>query len=93
MDAAPVAQWTYEAWWLMISNGVMGLLWIVNTMSGNDGNLYNMIWLRASQWSHVFPLITLGLAVTAALSYGTQADVMMSWSGSPAYKEVKDADF
>lgn len=69
-------QWTYEAWWLMVIYGPMTMLWTVNTIAGNRGDVLNLIWLRASQWSGFVPFITLGLAAWAALSYGTQADVM-----------------
>ena len=69
-------QWSYEAWWMMVVYSVMSMLWTINTIAGNDGDVYNLIWLRASQWSRPVPSITLGLAAWAALSYGTQADVM-----------------
>jgi len=54
----------------------MGMLWTINTISGNNGDVFNLIWLRATQWSMHVPCITLGLAAWAALSYGSQADVM-----------------
>jgi hypothetical protein len=60
----------------MIYYSFMGMLWTINTISGNNGDVFNMIWLRATQWSMHVPCITLGLAAWAALSYGSQADVM-----------------
>lgn len=81
----------------MIVYGINSMLWTMNLISGNDGDILSLIWLRCSQWSLPVHMITLSLAVWAATSYGTQADVYQSWSGSPSYAAVNSgtamADF
>ena len=60
---------------MMIVYGISSLLWTTNMLAGNDGDMLNLIWWRFSQWSLYVHVVTLSLAIWAALSYGSQADV------------------
>ena len=56
---------------MMIVYGISSMLWTTNLVSGNNGDMLSFIWLRLSQWSLSLHVVTLSLALWAALSYGT----------------------
>jgi len=71
LKAAPISQWSTVAWTALIGNGLMTLLWILNTVIGNNGGMLHMIWWRASQASALLALLELVFEFMAITSYGT----------------------
>ena len=70
-SAAPISQWSTLAYTMMIGNGLMSLIWILNTIIGNNGGMLHMIFWRASQASALLVLLELVFAIMAMTSYGT----------------------
>jgi len=84
LKAAPVSQWSTVAWTALIGNGLMSLVWILNTIIGNNGGMLHMIFWRASQASALLALLELVFEFMAMTSYGTQSNVTNSWFGLPS---------
>jgi hypothetical protein len=62
----------------------MSLVWILNTIIGNNGGMLHMIFWRASQATALLALLELVFEVMAMTSYGTQSNVYNSWFGYAA---------
>jgi hypothetical protein len=44
--AAPVSQWNTVAYTMIIGDGLVFLVWLLNTILGNNGGLMHMIFFR-----------------------------------------------
>jgi hypothetical protein len=44
--AAPVSQWSTVAYTMLIGDGLVFLVWLLNTILGNNGGLMHMIFFR-----------------------------------------------
>jgi len=56
---------------MLIGDGLMALIWILNTIIGNNGGMLHMIFFRASQASALLVLLELVFEIMAMTSYGT----------------------
>jgi len=65
----------------MITNALIAVIWILNTVAGNNGSMLHMIFYRTFQVSGVFALLNLVLVYLAFSSYGTMPEVWKSWTG------------
>ena len=71
--AAPVSQWNTVAYTLLIGDGLVFLVWLLNTILGGNGGLMHMIFFRIFQASALLALLTLVFEIMAITSYGTKA--------------------
>lgn len=55
----------------MIGNGLMVLIWLLNTFFGNQGGLMHHVWLFTFKSIAVLVLTQIALAFWASISYGT----------------------
>jgi hypothetical protein len=62
----------------------MSLVWILNTIIGNNGGMLHMIFWRASQATALLALLELVFEIMAMISYGTKSNVSNSWFGYSA---------
>lgn len=69
----------------MIFYGLSTVVWCINTLFGNRGAEIQLVFWRLSQVFLIVPIITVIMTVVATNSYGNQANVYTSWSGSPTY--------
>ena len=44
--AAPVSQWSTVAYTMLIGDGLVFFVWLLNTILGNNGGLMHMIFFR-----------------------------------------------
>lgn len=71
--AAPVSQWNTVALTLLIGDGLVSFVWLLNTILGNDGGMMHMIFFRIFQASALVAILALVFEVMAITSYGTKA--------------------
>ena len=66
---------------MLIGDGLASLIWILNTVIGNNGGMLHMIFWRFSQASALLVLLELAFEVMAMTSYGTRVQAFNSWFG------------
>jgi hypothetical protein len=64
---------------MMIGDGIVSLIWILNTLKGNNGGFLHLIFWRASQASALLAFLELVFELMATLSYGAKINVWNSW--------------
>jgi len=57
---------------MLIGDGLVSLVWILNTIIGNNGGMLHMIFLRAFQASALLALLEVVFEIMAMTSYGTK---------------------
>ncbi len=72
-------QWSTLAYTMMIGDGLISLIWILNTVIGNNGGMLHMIFWRTAQASALLALLELVFELMAMTSYGTKVNVWNSW--------------
>jgi hypothetical protein len=75
----------------MVLYGSNFLLWLQNTTADNRGDSTHWLFWRFSQISILFPVVTFFMTYLAQSSYGTRAQVYISWSGSATYDTMTPA--
>jgi hypothetical protein len=58
---------------MIIGDGLVFFVWLLNTILGNNGGLMHMIFFRLFQASALLALLTLVFEILAMTSYGTKA--------------------
>ena len=58
---------------MMIGDGLVFLVWLLNTILGNNGGMMHMIFFRIFQASALLALLNLVFEIMAMTSYGTKA--------------------
>ena len=82
MNASPIYQWYITSWFIMVTYSVMWYFWLNNTLFSQEGYMSNTFY-RFSQLSFL-PTMSLSFMLLWCLSsYGTMAQVGMSWFGNP----------
>ena len=66
---------------MLIGDGLVSLIWLLNTVIGNNGGMLHMIFLRTAQASALLVLLEIVFEVMAMTSYGTRVQVFNSWFG------------
>ena len=66
---------------MLIGDGLVSLIWLLNTVIGNNGGMLHMIFLRTAQASALLVLLEIVFEVMAMTSYGTRVQVFNSWVG------------
>ena len=84
LKAAPVSQWSTLAYTMLIGDGLVSLIWLLNTIIGNNGGMLHMIFWRTSQASALLALLVVAFEVIAMMSYGAKTAVLNSWFGYPS---------
>lgn len=72
LNAAPINYWTMQAWTMLIGYGTLVLIWLLNTLLGNDGSVIHTIWFWTFQ---IAATLLAGLVATFVVlvyfSYGS----------------------
>lgn len=58
---------------MMIGDGFVVFVWLLNTIIGNNGGVIHLIFFRIFQASFLLALLTLVFEIMAMTSYGTKA--------------------
>jgi NADH:ubiquinone oxidoreductase subunit 4 (subunit M) len=71
MEAAPIKQWTWTSWAMIIPSIAALIFWTLNSILDNEGGWYHWIFLRFSQIFFVVPIVYWVAAYKAYDSYGS----------------------